>query len=73
MTTEKKIVAYPIKQMIIGSPTPAYYYFATKAAQENYYNTHDYCEKLPRRFLSQEQFEEVELVYFFRDFHEIVF
>ena len=40
---------YGISQKILGKDKPEEYFFSSKAAQEDYFSSHDYCDKFTRQ------------------------
>jgi len=44
-----KITVYGISQKILGKDRPEEYFFSSKVAQNNYYYSHDYCDKFTRK------------------------
>lgn len=55
-----KIKAWGIRQGVWGHDYPSVYWFSSKAARDEYYSNHKYCDKLRCRLIGAEEVYESE-------------
>lgn len=56
MTITKKVKAYGIKQTVLGQSKAMIIWFTSKTSRDEYYNNHDYCDKLRARAIEIDRY-----------------